>query len=164
MLKGEQLLLDCDYKLSIYSSKQKHLDYLLNVLDQIEHAPQIYLNAVVEVVRRRHFSQAFLTWASDLACHLTAIHNEELMRRTDFQSEFEHHFLTSLFPGLNDLPPSYGTEPPRLFDFALPQLTLEDIQMIREKIPEIANQQTVPDFAGITQFFQSKSVSLDFNF
>ncbi|XP_044742311.1 RB1-inducible coiled-coil protein 1 isoform X2 [Chrysoperla carnea] len=159
ILTGERQLLECDYKLSTFTSKQKHLDYLLCVLDQIHKAPEMYLNAVIEVVRRRQFSQAFLTWASDLACHLTSIHSEELMRRTDFHAEFEEHFLNALFTGLTDMPPPYATEPPPLFDCNLPLLSMEDIDMVKEKIPEIAEKIKIPDFAAFTQFFQSKSLS-----
>jgi RB1-inducible coiled-coil protein 1 len=62
-------------------------------------------------------------WASNLACHLLTIHNEEVMRRQDFAAAFEGHFLCTLFPGMNDMPPTYATEAPSLFDSSLPNLS-----------------------------------------
>jgi RB1-inducible coiled-coil protein 1 len=63
-----------------------------------------------------------IQWASDLACQLLAIHNEEVARRRDFQSQFEGHFLSTLFPGMEDLPPPFATQAPAPFDLELPQV------------------------------------------
>lgn len=45
------------------------------------------------------------------------------MRRQDFCSSFEGHFLNSLFSGTNDMPPSYAIQAPSIFDSGLPNLT-----------------------------------------
>lgn len=47
------------------------------------------------------------------------------MRRHDFSSIFDGHFLSVLFPGMNDMPPSYATEAPSIFDSSLPHLSKE---------------------------------------
>ena len=63
-----------------------------------------------------------IQWASDLACQLLAIHNEEVARRRDFQSQFEGHFLSTLLPGMEDLPPPFATQAPSPFDLDLPKV------------------------------------------
>lgn len=118
----ENKMLEVDGKLVMYHENLKRLRRHLDVLQQIHLAPQMYISAVSEVVRRRTFSQAFLVWASDLACQLLTVHNEEITRRREFQSKFEGHFLNNLFPGLEDLPPSFATQAPTVFDNGLPKV------------------------------------------
>ncbi|KAJ4442191.1 hypothetical protein ANN_12057 [Periplaneta americana] len=117
----ENMMCDVGNRLMIYHEKLKRLRRHLDVIQQIHLSPQMYVNAVGEVVRRRTFSQAFLLWASDLACQLLAVHNEEVARRKDFQSQFEGHFLNTLFPGMEDLPPPFATQAPSPFDLGLPK-------------------------------------------
>lgn len=50
------------------------------------------------------------------------IHNEEVMRRHEFTAQFEGHFLSTLFPGMDDMPPSYAIQAPSIFDSSLPAL------------------------------------------
>lgn len=66
----------------------------------------------------------YLQWASDLSCRLLAVYNEEYEKRKDFQSQFEGHFLQSLFPGFEDNPPTFATQAPGPFDVTLPQVEL----------------------------------------
>lgn len=56
----EQQMVDSNQKLIIYHENLKRLQRYLEVLQQIHLTPTTYLNAVVEVVRRREFSQAYL--------------------------------------------------------------------------------------------------------
>lgn len=56
----EQQMVDSNHKLIIYHENLKRLQRYLEVLQQIHLTPTTYLNAVVEVVRRREFSQAYL--------------------------------------------------------------------------------------------------------
>lgn len=65
----------------------------------------------------------YFQWASDLANHLLTIYNEEVVRRQDFTSVFENHFLNVLFNGLEDMPPSFATQAPPIFDNNLPNIT-----------------------------------------
>lgn len=51
------------------------------------------------------------------------IYNEEVMRRHEFSSQFEGHFLSTLFPGMDDMPPTYAIQAPSIFDSSLPALS-----------------------------------------
>ncbi|XP_069698604.1 RB1-inducible coiled-coil protein 1 isoform X3 [Periplaneta americana] len=155
----ENMMCDVGNRLMIYHEKLKRLRRHLDVIQQIHLSPQMYVNAVGEVVRRRTFSQAFLLWASDLACQLLAVHNEEVARRKDFQSQFEGHFLNTLFPGMEDLPPPFATQAPSPFDLGLPKLTIEDIDRLQAQLPELMFSISGPDLETITQFFLVKSVT-----
>ncbi|XP_014294856.1 RB1-inducible coiled-coil protein 1 [Microplitis demolitor] len=155
----ENKMLEVDGKLVMYHENLKRLRRHLDVLQQIHLAPQMYISAVSEVVRRRTFSQAFLVWASDLACQLLTVHNEEITRRREFQSKFEGHFLNNLFPGLEDLPPSFATQAPTVFDNGLPKLTAEDMESLKIQLPDLTDSISTPDLNSITQFFLSKSLT-----
>lgn len=118
----ENRMCDVASKLMIYHENLKRLRRHLEVVRQIQMAPQMYVCAVGEVVRRRTFSQAFLAWAGDLSSQLQAVHSEELGRRRDFQTRFDGHFLNTLFPGMEDCPPPFATQPPVMFDTMLPKV------------------------------------------
>lgn len=79
------------------------------------------------------------------------------MRRQEFSNNFEGHFLTSLFPGMDDMPPSYGTIAPTIFDSSLPPLTKEDIQALSNHLPEITSQIQLPDLTAVIEFFSTNS-------
>nr|XP_031850147.1 RB1-inducible coiled-coil protein 1 isoform X2 [Nomia melanderi] len=155
----ENKMMEVDRKLMMYNESLKRLRRHLEVLQQIHLAPQMYMNAVAEVVRRRTFSQAFLVWASNLACQLLTVHSEELARRREFQSKFDGHFLNTLFPGLEDTPPPFATQAPSVFDSGLPKLTVEDMESLRSQLPDLALAVSSPDLNSITQFFLSKSLT-----
>lgn len=57
----ENVMLEIDHKLVVYHENLRRLRRHLEVLQQIHLAPAAYLSAVAEVVRRRAFSQAFLS-------------------------------------------------------------------------------------------------------
>lgn len=61
-------------------------------------------------------------WANELANHMLAIHDEEVLRRQEFGLLFENHFLNALFSGLDDMPPPFATVTPAPFDQNLPHL------------------------------------------
>ncbi|XP_076764076.1 autophagy-related 17 isoform X2 [Xylocopa sonorina] len=155
----ENKMMEVDGKLVMYHESLKRLRRHLEVLQQIHMAPQMYVSAVAEVVRRRTFSQAFLVWASNLACQLLTVHSEELARRRKFQSKFDGHFLNTLFPGLEDTPPPFATQAPSVFDNSLPKLTAEDMESLRSQLPDLALTISSPDLNSITQFFLSKSLT-----
>lgn len=94
-----------------------------------------------------------------MACHLLTIHNEEVARRKEFQTQFEGHFLTSLFPGLDDLPPSFATQAPSLFDTSLPKITEDDVERLKRDLPDLVEHLNVPDISAITNFFLIKSLA-----
>ncbi|CAL1682110.1 unnamed protein product [Lasius platythorax] len=155
----ENKMVEVGNKLIIYHESLKRLRRHLEVLQQIHLAPQMYISAVIEVVRRRTFSQAFLVWASNLACQLLTVHSEELARRREFQSKFNGHFLNTLFPGLEDTPPPFATQAPSVFDNGLPKLTADDMESLRSQLPDLALTISTPDLNNITQFFLSKNIT-----
>ncbi|XP_076634398.1 autophagy-related 17 isoform X3 [Colletes latitarsis] len=155
----ENKMMEMNGKLVMYHESLKRLRRHLEVLQQIHLAPQMYMNAVAEVVRRRTFSQAFLVWASNLACQLLTVHSEELARRREFQSKFDGHFLNTLFPGLEDTPPPFATQAPSVFDGGLPKLTTDDMESLKSQLPDLALTVSSPDLNSITQFFLSKSLT-----
>lgn len=154
----ENKMMELDGKLVMYHESLRRLRRQLEILRQIHLAPQMYVSAIVEVVRRRAFSHAFLIWANNLACQLLGVHSEEIKRRREFQSKFEGHFLNTLFPGLEDTPPPFATQAPSVFDNGLPKLSLEDIESLRQQLPDLTLSVSTPDLNSITQFFFSKSL------
>lgn len=123
IIKIENVMWEIDSRLLFYHNCLRRLQKHLNIIEQIHQAPTVYVTAVTEVVRRREFSNAFLSWASELAMQLMTIYNDELVRRQEFAAMFEGHFLSTLFPGMNEMPPPFATEAPSVFDSSLPNLT-----------------------------------------
>lgn len=114
---------DLDSKLLFHHRCFRRLKHHLVIIEQIHHAPTVYVTAVTEVVRRRLFSNGFMKWATDLTNHMLAIHEEEVLRRQEFGQLFENHFLNTLFAGLDDMPPAFATIAPAQFDQNLPNLS-----------------------------------------
>ncbi|CAB3385660.1 Hypothetical predicted protein [Cloeon dipterum] len=135
---------DVSHKLLIYHEGLKALKNRLDIFQQVHLSPDIYLNAVGEVVRRRAFSKAFLKWAHDLSAQSDDIYKEEISRRKAFHDQFENHFLRNLFPGLEDEPPPFAAQPPNVFDNYLPELTCEDIKLLKQQLPEMAS--AIPEY------------------
>ncbi|CAB0034544.1 unnamed protein product [Trichogramma brassicae] len=148
-----------DSNLLMNGEQTKRMRRQLDILYQIHTSPEMYLMAVCEVVRRRTFSQAFLLWARQLSDQLRSVHNEEVERRNTFMVRFGTHFLTPLFPGLEDIPPPFATVAPPVFDTNLPKLTAEDIELLKKLVPDLADSVATPDLNSITQFFLTKSLS-----
>ncbi|XP_017768494.1 PREDICTED: RB1-inducible coiled-coil protein 1 isoform X5 [Nicrophorus vespilloides] len=157
----QNMMIDANHKLVIYHDNLKRLRQNLEILQQIHLAPVMYLSAIVEVVRRREFSQSFLMWASELACHVLTIHNEEVARRKEFQSMFEGHFLNALFPGMEDMPPTFATQTPSIFDSSLPKVTAEDVHQLRSMLPDMSENCMVHDISAVTSFFSKFFVKQD---
>ncbi|XP_060518721.1 RB1-inducible coiled-coil protein 1 isoform X2 [Cylas formicarius] len=156
----EERLWELDSLLVYYHEHLRRLRRHLEVFQQLHQAPTVYLNAVAEVVRRRNFSQLFLLWASDLACQQMTIHNEELTRRKEFAAQFEGHFLTALFPGMGDIPPSFATEAPSMFDAKLPKISDEDVERLRKEVPaDLADNLLLPDISTVSNLYLGKSVT-----
>ncbi|XP_063699943.1 RB1-inducible coiled-coil protein 1 isoform X2 [Culicoides brevitarsis] len=150
-----------DSLLLFYHNCLKRLQKHLNIIEQIHQAPTVYVTAVNEVVRRKEFSDAFLSWASNLSCHLQTIYNDELGRRQDFAAIFDGHFLSSLFPGMNDMPPPFATEAPVPFDSSLPNLTRNDISELKNQLPEYsAKSSFLQEMDNVIQFFTNSRSQL----
>ncbi|KAG7153514.1 RB1-inducible coiled-coil protein 1-like, partial [Homarus americanus] len=92
----EKKLYELDNKLTMHHENVRRVTGLLQVIEQIHRAPRVYVSAITEVARRHTFSKSFV--------------------------QFSSHFLASLFPGMDDLPPDFATQPPDTFDDTLPNL------------------------------------------
>ena len=55
----EKSVCDCDNKLVIRHETLKKIGHRVEIIRQISHAPSVYCRALVEVVRRRRFSQRY---------------------------------------------------------------------------------------------------------
>ncbi|CRK91306.1 CLUMA_CG004981, isoform B [Clunio marinus] len=153
----ENRMYEIDSKLLFYHTCLRRLQKHLGIIEQIHQAPCVYVQAVTEVVRRRIFSSAFLMWASNLACHLLTIYNDEVMRRQEFKYSFDGHFLNTLFPGIEDFPPKFATEAPSMFDSSLPDLTKNDLADLSNYLPELTKANQLPNLSAIIDFFSSRS-------
>ena len=57
----EKKICDVDGKLTIYLGNLKRLSKRLDILQQVHDAPKVYAQFVTEIVRRRQFSNKFLS-------------------------------------------------------------------------------------------------------
>ncbi|XP_022912849.2 RB1-inducible coiled-coil protein 1 [Onthophagus taurus] len=159
----ENKILETSQKLFVCHENLKRLCRQLDMLHQIHNAPTLYLNGISEVVRRKAFSKAFLLWASDLACRMMTIHNDEKARRKDFAAAAEGHFLATLFPDSNDTIPAFAVEPPSVFDSNLPAVSEEDVQAFKDSLPEaLRNEFKLYDLSTVMEFFIIKEGKNDF--
>lgn len=58
---------------------------------------------------------------------------------------------------MEDLPPSFATQAPSIFDSKLPKITTDDVDRLKNELPDLTNSISIPDMSGITQFFFVKS-------
>jgi RB1-inducible coiled-coil protein 1 len=72
-------------ELLLYYEELKRLSRRLEVMEQLHLAPSMYLATVVEVVRRKSFSDHFMRKSSLLASNFTNIFTEEVKTRKIFQ-------------------------------------------------------------------------------
>ena len=86
---------------------------------------------------------------------MLTIYNNEVLRRREFSTVFEGHFLNTLFPGMNDLPPSYAIEAPSMFDTSLPLLTDKDLNQLHQFLPELVEKINYEDIDSTINFFST---------
>ncbi|XP_076053799.1 autophagy-related 17 isoform X3 [Oratosquilla oratoria] len=151
-----QKKLDESYnKLVLHREHLLRLGKMLDVLQQIHLSPQVYMAAVTEVVRRHSFSQSFMEWAIALSKENNEVWEKEVRTRQEFLHKFSSHFLSCLFPGLDDLPPKFAIEPPPIFDDTLPKLGRDDIASLRSILPELASMLIVGEVAAVPPLLQA---------
>lgn len=103
----------------VLSRSEKHLE----VMEQINKTPFLYLAASTEVQRRSLYSDLFLKWCAKISKDLEVLNSAEIDRRKKFNTMFQNHFLVNLFPGMEDLPPRFSPEIPINLDCNLPKIT-----------------------------------------
>ncbi|KAM7361657.1 autophagy-related 17 isoform 2-T2 [Cochliomyia hominivorax] len=153
----ENAMSEFDNRLLFYHRCLRRAERHIHIIEQIHQAPNMYVAAVTEVMRRKIFSTEFRLWASKLAEDFDSIHSEEMKRRQDFNTNFEGHFLNILFPGMADMPPAFANENPLIFDARLPNITRSDIDVLTTHLPEMASQIKLPDMEPVIYFFVSRS-------
>ncbi|CAG5117847.1 unnamed protein product, partial [Candidula unifasciata] len=123
----------------IYHMKTlRMLECNLELLSQIKAAPQVYADMVMEAARRRLFSSRFTLWAEALVDDSKQMYLTETERRKQFTRKLGEHFLLdTLFKGFDDMPPSFATRTPPPFDTHLPEVTVDDISLLRNTVPEL---------------------------
>ena len=131
--------------LMMHIEELRRLRRKLDVVEQIHMAPSIYMATAVEVVRRRAFSGQYLKKAISIAENFNTLHHEEMALRVNFHAKLKKHFLSKMFPGMEDLPPSFATEKPDKFDHLLPLITLMDVETLRIKFPDLAKSLSLPE-------------------
>ncbi|ELU18827.1 hypothetical protein CAPTEDRAFT_226747 [Capitella teleta] len=155
----ERTICDVDSKLVLHHENLKKLRRRLEILQQMHNAPFIYCSAVVEVIYEVLTNEWF-QWSSSLAEECSSVRNSEVAKRETFKSCLRHHFLQALFPGFNDMPPDFATESPSTFDDQLPSIQAEDLDFLKQKVPELAQNLTVPEAdsacAQLLDYFPSK--------
>jgi RB1-inducible coiled-coil protein 1 len=140
----EKKLSEIDAKILVYRENLRRLKKHLEVVHQIHLAPKIYMASVVEVVRRKTFSNVFIHWASSLARQSSELIENEISLRRSFSSQLDSHFLQYLFPGMNDYPPRFANDSPIPFDAELPNLSNSDVEYLRNKLPDLSDMLVVP--------------------
>ncbi|CAL1536548.1 unnamed protein product [Lymnaea stagnalis] len=134
-----------DSDLIFHMKTLRILECNLELLNQVKAAPQVYANMVVEAARRKHFSLKFSQWAESLVEDSSQLYQLETERRKKFARKLGEHFLLdTLFKGFDDMPPSFATRPPQPFDLLLPDITLEDIVLLKNAVPELEESLSLP--------------------
>ncbi|TRY75650.1 hypothetical protein TCAL_04589 [Tigriopus californicus] len=149
---------DVGQKMVMHTEELRRLNRKLEVIEQLHTAPSMYVATAVEVVRRRAFSDRFLARTASLSEKFSSLHQEEVSLRRNFQSKLKKHFLSKMFPGMDDIPPAYATERPRRFDDRLPNITLKDVEKLRNQFPDLAASLNVPDETAFADLL-SKSIN-----
>ncbi|XP_074031330.1 autophagy-related 17 [Leptinotarsa decemlineata] len=165
---------EMDHKIVVNLTNLKRVQKYLEILHQIHVAPSTYLNAIIEVVRRRKYSASlrqtrlkvvfpvFQQWGEELSNNFLALHTKELERRKQFDMEFKGHFLKTLFPGMNDIPPEFATRPPPPFDEEMPDITEEDIIFLKGALPDMTENIKIPESFRLVDLLGSKGEELRF--
>lgn len=133
----EQQISDLDGKLMIYKENLLRLKRHFEVVEQVHKSPELYLETVVESLRRRRFSRRYLHWANSIAKISQELYENEMSARKAFEAKLGSHFLANLFPGLNrSYPPAFATVQPDPFDTKVPRITTADIQYLQSNLDE----------------------------
>jgi RB1-inducible coiled-coil protein 1 len=131
--------------LLMHAEEIRRLTRKMEVIEQIHTAPAIYMAMVLEVVRRKAFSGHYLSSTASLAETFSTLHKEEIILRTNYQAKIKKHFLSKMFPGMDDYPPPFANDCPGQFDNCLPEITLSDVEQLRQKFPDLAKSLSVPE-------------------
>lgn len=137
-----------DNKLWLYHDNLDRIKTRAGLLRQVETAPQAYASMIVEVVRRRLFSQHYMKWAVEVSQESRRQHKKETQRRKSFTRQYGSHFLQKMFIGFRDAVPKFASEPPKEFDGALPAISQADVSTLGQAVPELKHLLRIPSDTG----------------
>ena len=141
----QDTMAEVGHSVLMHIEELKALSKKLEVLEQLHLAPSMFIATSVEVVRRRAFSNHYMEKTTGLSEKFSKLHREEMLLRKDFHSKLRKHFLSKMFPGMEDLPPAFATQHPDPFDNRLPEITLTDVEKLRQMFPDLAASLSIPE-------------------
>lgn len=127
-------------RLLVYRENIRRLRSHLDIVQQIHTAPDLYVKAVGEVIRRKNFSSAYIDFCHLISNDSRTIFFEESRIRREFVNMLSSHFLSTLFVGVTDTLPPFALDPPSIFDDSLPPLDDSHLQLMRNSVPELINK------------------------
>ncbi|XP_033110064.1 RB1-inducible coiled-coil protein 1-like [Anneissia japonica] len=128
----EQQITGIHSKMVVYHENLKRLKKRLEIADQVYNSPTLFAKALAEIYLRRQYEVQF----SQRFGAVSEMQLKEVDRRKELSIMMQTHFLNALFPGLSNLPPAVTLEHD-VSDGCLPTVTLEDIQLLKDQVPEL---------------------------
>ncbi|CAK5091660.1 unnamed protein product [Meloidogyne enterolobii] len=141
-------------KLVVFEEKYSGLRQRLDLVRQIKEAPNIYMLAVPEVIRREELRKEFSGWITTHIDKCSAFIAEENRIREQFQNKLDKHFLCQLFPGMSDRIPQFTSTTPPKIDQCLPKISSKHLSELRKIFPHMKDVLIV----GAPRIFQRLSV------
>lgn len=143
VMNVEKRMLEASERIMMIREKIRRLKLQMDVVRQIHQAPQLYVDAVIEVIRRRSFASKYHEWTVLISGDSNTVHETEIFARRTFTPKLNCHFLSTMFPGISDRPPAFAINSPPQFDQQLPQLCDEHIQVLREMVPDLVENSSM---------------------
>lgn len=131
-------------KMDMIAQHSHNLSVQLLVLVQVHDSPFLYSDVVIEIHRRRRFSEKYLDWGKKLSSEATELFKDEVEKRKSTHRRLHNHFLECLFPGFDDAPARFISEKIEPFDDKLPAVEREDIELLQSVVPELADRLGIP--------------------
>ena len=160
VVRVEEQLKQNDDKLVIFGIRLQKLRNKLEVIQNLHITPRVYLDTIVEVLRRKTFSEKFFNWANYVSQKAIQIVESETQLRGLFTAQIENHFLKFFFPGMNDYPQNFISDLVQI-DQSLPQISYEDIEQLKSELPEFSNRLVVPSIVPIPLIGVDNNASME---
>lgn len=158
----QEKLRNADHNLVTLGIKLHKLRKKLDVVQSLQTCPKIYFNTIIEVLRRRKFTDMFYNWAENISTVAKQLVDKEIDLRNKFNEQFDNHFLRYFFPGMNDLPQNFMLDPVRI-DQLLPSISLDDVEYLKNTLPEMSDLLVVPSIVPINLNLNESSLPISDN-
>ncbi|KAH9515961.1 Autophagy- protein 11 [Dermatophagoides farinae] len=139
----EEQIIHIDETVVLVGIKLQKLRTKLEIIQSLHTSPKIYLDSIIEVLRRKMFTDMFYGWAENISRQAKRLIEREQELRQKFSEQIDNHFLRCFFPGMNEMPENFIDEPNRI-DQSLPHITMDDVEHLRNELPEMFNELVVP--------------------